>query len=139
MKVNGQKLREVRSGKGLTQRELAIMAGVDDQTISHMELGKNSRAKTIIQVSNALNINPSLICKSSTPAKEAVGTESTRQLCASYIVHETMVYCSGNVLDVAEVINELSGTEGASVSVQEIKAFLAGMRHSFDLIKAVGL
>lgn len=37
------KLREVREGRGLTQEELAVKAGVRQATISDLETGKSQR------------------------------------------------------------------------------------------------
>jgi putative transcriptional regulator len=46
MKI-GERLRELREAKGLNQKQLAQVAGLDDATISHLE--KNKRGITLEQ------------------------------------------------------------------------------------------
>jgi len=56
----GQKLRELRKSKGLTQRELADKVGVSFTYLSKIENGamQPPRGKTIIALANALDTNP---------------------------------------------------------------------------------
>jgi transcriptional regulator with XRE-family HTH domain len=53
----GDRLRTVRKEKGLSQKELAVKAGLSTSQIARMETGKlNTTISTLVTVSNALNI-----------------------------------------------------------------------------------
>ena len=49
-------IREMRKSKGMTQAELASASGVSRLTISELETGKltNARSKTLLALANAL-------------------------------------------------------------------------------------
>jgi|WetSurMetagenome_2_1015567.scaffolds.fasta_scaffold483219_2 transcriptional regulator with XRE-family HTH domain len=53
-------LRETRQQRGLTQAQLAEIAGVDQTTVSDIELGKNLNPswETVKRISNALGVAP---------------------------------------------------------------------------------
>lgn len=56
----GQKVREIRKSKGLSQEALADIAGVDRSYMGHIERGeKNITLTKIYQIAEALNINAS--------------------------------------------------------------------------------
>lgn len=56
----GQKVREVRKSKGLSQEALADIAGVDRSYMGHIERGeKNITLTKIYQIAEALNIDAS--------------------------------------------------------------------------------
>lgn len=55
-------LRELRRAKGLTQRELAVRAGISDVKISYLETGKikveNIMLRTALKLARALECRP---------------------------------------------------------------------------------
>ena len=53
----GEKIRQVRLARGLTQRELAEIAGVSAVTISKLETGaaRSASSKTLLRLASALN------------------------------------------------------------------------------------
>ena len=53
----GERIREVRLARGLTQRQLAGKAGVSAVTISKLETGaaKSASSKTLLRLASALN------------------------------------------------------------------------------------
>ncbi|MVF12328.1 helix-turn-helix transcriptional regulator [Ketobacter sp. MCCC 1A13808] len=56
----GQKVREIRKSKGLSQEALADIAGVDRSYMGHIERGeKNITLTKIYQIAEALNIDAS--------------------------------------------------------------------------------
>ncbi|MVF14470.1 helix-turn-helix transcriptional regulator [Ketobacter sp. MCCC 1A13808] len=56
----GQKVREIRKSKELSQEALADIAGVDRSYMGHIERGeKNITLTKIYQIAEALNINAS--------------------------------------------------------------------------------
>ena len=56
----GQRIRELRKKKGLSQEALAELAGLDRSYMGHIERGeKNVTLLKIYQVSDALGIHPS--------------------------------------------------------------------------------
>lgn len=52
--MNGQKLRELRKAKGVTQREAALQTGLTEQTIYNIEKGVNTNPTlaTIQKIAN---------------------------------------------------------------------------------------
>ncbi|WLQ14256.1 helix-turn-helix transcriptional regulator [Hahella aquimaris] len=53
----GQKIREIRKSKGLSQEALADIAGVDRSYMGHIERGeKNITLTKIYQIAEALNV-----------------------------------------------------------------------------------
>lgn len=58
----GNKLLEIRKKRGLTQVELAEMAGLADRTYADIERGSaNMRVETALRISEALQITPNEI------------------------------------------------------------------------------
>ena len=58
--VFGNKVKQVRIGKGLSQDDLSILAGIDRAQISKIEKGKiNATLETLEKISNALGISTS--------------------------------------------------------------------------------
>ena len=55
----GTKLLEIRTGKNLTQAQVAELADISDRTYADIERGNaNMRAGTLISICRALNITP---------------------------------------------------------------------------------
>lgn len=55
----GNKLFEIRTGKNLTQAQVAELAEISDRTYADIERGNaNMRAGTLISICKALNITP---------------------------------------------------------------------------------
>ena len=64
--VDGNKLRDIRIAKFLSQRQLAEKAGVTHSTINRLELGKQTaQGQTIRFLAAALDIDPGEIVVSS--------------------------------------------------------------------------
>ena len=79
-KLFGQRLKELRIKKGLTQEQLAELINVGDRNLSKIECGKSFvKAETIAKIIIALNIQPKELFDFSLPdedisAKEALIT-----------------------------------------------------------------
>jgi transcriptional regulator with XRE-family HTH domain len=58
MAVNGEKIRELREAKGLSQPELAKRARVSQQLIDQIERGKIKRTKFLLEIAKALDVYP---------------------------------------------------------------------------------
>jgi len=58
--------RQLRAQSGITQYRLAKLSGVEQTTISQLELGKvrDPRWSTISALAAALNVSPALVAKS---------------------------------------------------------------------------
>lgn len=57
--MNRSLLIELREGRGLNQRELAIIAGISQQTISSLERGsKQPSIESLMAISHALGVEP---------------------------------------------------------------------------------
>lgn len=55
--VFGENLRKIRTGKGLSQRDLSALCTIDNADISRMENGEiNVTLKTVAQLAEALDI-----------------------------------------------------------------------------------
>jgi transcriptional regulator with XRE-family HTH domain len=54
--VNGRRLREIRAAAGLTQRELAMRAGVAERTVRHAEAGQRVRADFLGYLAKSLGV-----------------------------------------------------------------------------------
>lgn len=53
----GQKIKQARESKGLTQQELAYLCNMEKSNISRIESGRtNLTLKTLLAISNALSI-----------------------------------------------------------------------------------
>ncbi len=59
MAVNGERLRAARLRKGLSMRDLAVVAGVGYDTISNLENGRQEgRISTVRKLAEALGLTP---------------------------------------------------------------------------------
>jgi len=58
-----QKLKNVREGRGMTQRQLSIASGITQLTISMIENGRtrNPSFRTIERLAQALSVSPEMI------------------------------------------------------------------------------
>lgn len=57
LEIFGQNLRRIRTEKGLSQRELSSLSGVDNAEISRMENGQvNVSLNTVAQLADALEV-----------------------------------------------------------------------------------
>jgi len=56
-KILGQRIKELRNSKGLSQEQLAELTGFDQRTISSVECGHSFSIKTIEAVISALGID----------------------------------------------------------------------------------
>lgn len=54
----GNRVKEARKKAGMTQEMLARLSGVPQARISALELNKNKKSSYLIQLSNALGVNP---------------------------------------------------------------------------------
>jgi transcriptional regulator with XRE-family HTH domain len=61
VRVDGDKVRQAREAKGLTQEELASLAGYSKRTIEKFEKGSKGFLKTIRDVAGALSVDPKLL------------------------------------------------------------------------------
>ncbi|KAB8310780.1 helix-turn-helix domain-containing protein [Rouxiella chamberiensis] len=52
------RLKERRLELGLTQQQLAIMAGIKQQTIQRIEAGTSNRPRHLLEISEALSCSP---------------------------------------------------------------------------------
>ena len=53
------KIKEIRIGKGISQKELATKLGIKPPTLSQIESSKNPQASTLIKIAEALKCNVS--------------------------------------------------------------------------------
>ena len=59
MRVDGQRLRQIRRVQALSQRDLSRMTGVAHDSISQLETGKReAQPKTIRKLAEALGVEP---------------------------------------------------------------------------------
>ncbi len=71
MEVDGEKIRRLREGRVLSQRELARLAGVTHTTLWRLENGfREARPKTIRKLARALEVEPPELLKGGTPDDE---------------------------------------------------------------------
>lgn len=72
MKI-GQKIKEARVAKGLTQQELGDIVGVQKSAIAKYESGRvvNIKRSTIQKIASALNIRPSELFFEQSPVETA--------------------------------------------------------------------
>lgn len=57
--VQGGRVRELRIGAGLTQREVATAAGVSDRTVSAIETGRRGASVPVLaRLARALRVDP---------------------------------------------------------------------------------
>ena len=81
----GERIKEIRQEKNMTQKELGEKCGLADSAIRRYELGKaNPKKETIQKIANALNIDPfemaTKVLEESINAKEQELFESYNQL-----------------------------------------------------------
>ena len=69
----GQKIKEARIKKGLTQQELGDIVGVQKSAIAKYENGRvvNIKRSTLQKIASALNIRPSELVFESSPVESA--------------------------------------------------------------------
>ena len=73
IRIDGPKLRDVRSAKGLTAADLATKSGVAESTIVDLEGNKRDRCleKSWLLLAKALDVRPSELEKKDAPAPGA--------------------------------------------------------------------
>ena len=54
----GQRIKQARSQKGLTQADLAMLSGVKQQMVSKLETGKSIATADIVKLAHALEVSP---------------------------------------------------------------------------------
>lgn len=76
IRIDGAKLRDIRSAKGMTAAILSDKSGVAESTIVDLEQGKRDRAleKSWMKIAAALDVRPSELEKKE-PAAPAQGSE----------------------------------------------------------------
>lgn len=52
----GQRIKEVRIKRGLSQQKLSEIINIDQRNLSNIECGNTFPAKSLIQIANALNV-----------------------------------------------------------------------------------
>ena len=58
----GERIREVRKSKNLTQKQLGELSGIAEPTIRRYELGKlNPKRETITKIATALDVHPAVL------------------------------------------------------------------------------
>ncbi len=64
LEVNGMQLRRLRRARALSQRDLARITGIAQDTISQLETGKReAQPRTIRRLAEALSVEPSTLMK----------------------------------------------------------------------------
>ena len=58
IKVDVEKLWELRVNQGLTQRQLARKAGISNATLSKIEHGRSARPPTLKKLADVLGVEP---------------------------------------------------------------------------------
>lgn len=61
----GERLRKARKDAGLTQTELAVKVGIKQPTLSAIETGESQGTTYLVELANALSVNPSWLAGSS--------------------------------------------------------------------------
>ena len=64
LEVDGMQLRRLRRARALSQRDLARITGIAQDTISQLETGKReAQPRTIRRLAKALSVEPSTLMK----------------------------------------------------------------------------
>jgi transcriptional regulator with XRE-family HTH domain len=64
LEVDGMQLRRLRRARALSQRDLARITGIAQDTISQLETGKReAQPRTIRKLAEALSVEPSTLMK----------------------------------------------------------------------------
>ena len=64
LEVDGMQLRRLRRARALSQRDLARLTGIAQDTISQLETGKReAQPRTIRRLAEALSVEPSILMK----------------------------------------------------------------------------
>ena len=64
LEVDGMQLRRLRRARALSQRDLARLTGIAQDTISQLETGKReAQPRTIRRLAEALSVEPSTLMK----------------------------------------------------------------------------
>jgi transcriptional regulator with XRE-family HTH domain len=73
----GQRIRDLRVARGMTQEKLARMSSVDIKTIYRTERGEDAmRLETLLDIATALEVSLDEVCAPDSPDAEAQGGES---------------------------------------------------------------
>lgn len=71
-------LKEARTSKGLSQRDLSVMAGVPQAQISRIEAGTvDPRTTSLIALAHALDMELALVPRKAVPAVKSISRQST--------------------------------------------------------------
>jgi transcriptional regulator with XRE-family HTH domain len=110
-------LRETRENKGLSQRELAKLAGVTQNHISKIENGLDLRISSLVEVARALDLELALVPRKSIPAIQAIARSQRPLPKSAAAIRETK--------EMMEIVSRLA----ASLSHQD-SANLAKLRRA---------
>ncbi len=71
MQEMGERIKELREGKGWTQVQLGVYAGVSHTTVSLAEAGQRTpNAETVVKLARALDVEPGELLAGVTPKKD---------------------------------------------------------------------
>ena len=92
----GDRVRQVRQEKGITQKDLAQLSGVCQQMISKLEVGKAQGSANIVRLALALDVSPAWL-EGISPRKttEQVKTLPANGTLNRKAVHACIEYLSG--------------------------------------------
>jgi transcriptional regulator with XRE-family HTH domain len=92
----GDRVRQVRQEKGITQKDLAQLSGVCQQMISKLEVGKAQGSANIVRLALALDVSPAWL-EGISPRKttDHGKTVSVNSLLNRKAVHACIEYLSG--------------------------------------------
>src|SRR5436305_539540 len=118
MQQVGDRIRELREGRGWTRVQLGVYAGVSTATVSLAESGQRTpNAETLVKLAHAFGVDPGDLFRESAAAEKAEAPDAPKENAPSASGRPSS---SGRQLEV-EVTDTLNVADSITINVEELR------------------
>lgn len=126
----GERLREAREAKGISQRDLSALAGVPQAQISRIEAGAvDPRVSSLVALANALDLDVTLVPLKALPAVRSLIRQSPASSSHMRAARDSALS------QIEQTLRTLQDTHPKYESVQDLRKKIADLAHVRALIR----